>query len=309
MRFSIQFPFNNMYMVDKNNWRASATHDDKREVAKLMDNFDYISVSDHIVMGLERAATMGSYWMDCVAAMSWLLGVTENSRLYTSVMVPAYRNPIALAKQLSTMDDLSGGRVVLGAGVGHQEKEFELFDVPYKQRGRLTDEHIEAMKVLWREEDPKFNGEFFQFDDIKFEPKPVNKSIPVWIGGDSKIALRRVARLGTGWVPWQIRPEQLPDCLAYVREQPGFLERQEKEGFDFEVVLPTIFVQRESGTQRKLGETLAPRNTQEMIEFIGINKEAGATITSIQPFGAEKSKDAYINGLNELIEDVLPHFE
>lgn len=309
MRFSIQFPFNNMYMVDKDHWRASATHNDKREVAQLMDKFDFISVSDHIVMGLERAATMGSYWMDCVAAMSWLLGVTENSRLYTSVMVPAYRDPIALAKQLSTMDDLSGGRVVLGVGVGHQEKEFELFGVPYKERGRLTDEHIEAMRTLWREEDPVFKGEFFQFDDIKFEPKPVNKSIPVWIGGDSKIALRRAARLGTGWVPWQIRPQQLPECLEYVREQPEFLERQEKKSFDFEVILPTIFVQRESGTQRKLGETLAPRNIQEMIDFVAINKEAGATITSLQPFAEEVSKAAYMDGLQELIEEVLPYFK
>ncbi|MDB3856358.1 TIGR03619 family F420-dependent LLM class oxidoreductase [Halieaceae bacterium] len=312
MRFSIQFPFNNLYMVDKNHWRASATHEVKREVAQLMDNFDYISVSDHVVMGYERAATMGSYWMDCIAAMSWLLGVTEKASVYTSVMVPAYRHPIMLAKQLSTMDDLSGGRVVLGAGVGHQIKEFELFGVPYEKRGKLTDELIAAMRILWSEEDPEFNGEFFQFDEIKFDPKPLKKSVPVWIGGDSKLALRRAARLGTGWVPWQIRPNQLPECIDYIREQPGFEERMAKEEFDFEVILPTIFVHRESGTQRKLGETLAPRNIQEMIEFIAINEEAGATITSLQPFGGENgevSKQAYMDGLQELIEEVLPHFK
>ncbi len=309
MQFSIQYPFNNRYFVDEGNWRTQATAEDKREIALLMDKFDFISVSDHVVMGNERAATMGSYWMDCIAAMSWLLGVTKNARVYTSVMIPAYRHPIMLAKQLSTMDDLSGGRVVLGAGVGHQIKEFELFGVPYEARGKLIDEHIAAMRTLWRDEDPTFDGEFFQFDDIKFEPKPVKNSIPVWIGGDSKLALRRVARLGNGWAPVQVRPEDVPECLEYVREQPGFEERMAQENFDFEVALPTTFVLRESGTQRKLGETRRPRNIQEMSEFVAINKEAGATITSLTPICKDDSKEAYIDHLHEMIDEVFPHFK
>ena len=110
-----------------------------------------------------------------MTTITFLAGATKRIQVYNSVLVLPYRDPVILAKQMSTLDFLSGGRSILGIGIGHLEKEFEVLKVPRAERGPMSDEYLEAIKILWTEERPEFHGKYVEFDDIVFEPRPVAK--------------------------------------------------------------------------------------------------------------------------------------
>jgi len=143
------------------------------------------------------------YHLETLTTMSFLAGATQRIRFLTSVMIAPYRSPVMTAKMLASLDVLSQGRVIVGLGVGWMKEEFDNLQAPaYGERGRVTDEYIKAFRELWTNENPSFNGKYCSFSDIIFLPKPVQKpTIPVWIGGHSKQAIRRAARLGDGWHP------------------------------------------------------------------------------------------------------------
>jgi len=143
------------------------------------------------------------YHLETLTTMSFLAGATQRIRFATSVMIAPYRNPIITAKMLASLDVLSNGRVIVGLGVGWMKEEFDNLGTPaFAERGRVTDEYIRAFRELWTSDNPTFNGKFCNFSNIVFSPKPVQKpTIPIWIGGHSKQAIRRAARLGDGWHP------------------------------------------------------------------------------------------------------------
>lgn len=134
--------------------------------------------------------------------LSYLAGVTRTIHLVPSVMVVPHRNPVVVAKMVATLDVLSHGRVILGVGTGWMKEEFELLGLPFfEDRGAVTDEYIRAWRELWIKENPEFAGQYCSFSGLVFEPKPRRGTVPIWIGGHSGRALRRVAELGDGWHP------------------------------------------------------------------------------------------------------------
>jgi probable F420-dependent oxidoreductase len=135
--------------------------------------------------------------------MTFVAAKTTRLRLVTSVMIVPYRNPVLTAKALATIDVLSKGRVTLGVGVGWMREEFEALGAPeFERRGAVTDEYIRIFKTLWTQSPASFSGEFYRFEALHCRPQPVQKPHPpIWIGGHSKAALRRAARLGDGWHP------------------------------------------------------------------------------------------------------------
>ena len=143
------------------------------------------------------------YHLELLTTMSFLAGATQRIRFATSVMIAPYRNPIITAKMLASLDVLSNGRVIVGLGVGWMKEEFDNLATPaFAERGRVTDEYIRAFRELWTSDNPTFSGQFCNFSNIVFLPKPIQKpAIPIWIGGHSKQAIRRAARLGDGWHP------------------------------------------------------------------------------------------------------------
>ena len=165
-------------------------------------------------------------WPEQVTTLAWLAGITERIRLVTRVMIIPYRNPILTAKMLSTLDMLSKGRLILGAGVGWMEEEFELLDAPpFAERGAVTNEYLQAFIELWTKDDPKFEGKYVNFSDITFLPKPVQKPYPpIWIGGQSKPAIRRAAQIGDCWHPVgaipaaPLEPEELAENLVLLHQ-------------------------------------------------------------------------------------------
>jgi len=175
--------------------------------------FYCVTVADHVVVpkniSIPYPYTVDGkypgtgYHLETLTTMSFLAGATERIRFVTSVMIAPYRNPIITAKMLASLDVLSQGRVIVGLGVGWMKEEFETLSAPpFAERGKVTDEYIQAFRELWTSENPSFHGKYCNFSDIVFSPKPVQKpAIPIWIGGHSRQAIRRAARLGDGWHP------------------------------------------------------------------------------------------------------------
>ena len=173
------------------------------EVARAADElgYDVVSLTEHLAPPRWPDA-VNHTWYDPVALAAVLAGATTRVKFLTSVLVVPYHHPIRLAKSLATLDVLSGGRVLLGVGTGWSRGEFKRLGIAFEERGPVTDEYLRAMIELWKSESPKFHGKYVSFEDIDFEPKPVQQPhIPLLIGGTGPRPFQRVAEIGSGWLP------------------------------------------------------------------------------------------------------------
>lgn len=135
-------------------------------------------------------------WLDPIGTLLFAAACTETMMLGQTVLIMGYRPPVQTAKLIATLDRLSEGRAILGAGVGWMKEEFEVLGMPFDHRGARADEQLEIFDKLFTEEIPSYDGRFYSFPEIKFEPKPIQEHVPVWIGGSSDPAFRRVVRFG-----------------------------------------------------------------------------------------------------------------
>jgi probable F420-dependent oxidoreductase len=185
--------------------------------------FDAVWFPDHIltprhVASVYPYAADGVYRADPdhpfyepLAVLNFVAGCTQRVRLGTHVLIIPYRHPVFTAKHLATLDVLSGGRLILGAGVGWMAEEFHALGLPtYAERGAVTNEYLRLFQELWTKDTPEFQGKYVQVSGVGFRPKPVQQPHPpIWIGGHSAAALRRAAILGDGWMPIGLRPHAL----------------------------------------------------------------------------------------------------
>jgi probable F420-dependent oxidoreductase len=165
-------------------------------------------VSDHIAWPAEIASNYpysddGAFpapntmaWLEPIGTLLFAAAVTEHMKLGQTVLIMGYRPPVQTAKLIATLDVLSEGRAILGAGIGWMREEFEVLGMPFDHRGKRADEQLEIFHELFTAETPSYDGEFYSFPDIKFEPKPIQERVPVWIGGSSEPAFRRTAKYG-----------------------------------------------------------------------------------------------------------------
>ena len=219
--------------------------------------FDTLLTGDHILVpknissvypyteGGEFPGSASGESMEQITLLSYIAGQTSKIRLVTSVLIVPHRNPLIAAKSLATLDLLSGGRLVVGVGVGWMREEFQALGLPpFEERGAVTDEYIRAFKVLWTEDDPHFQGKYISFDDISFLPKPVQKPHPpIWVGGESRPALRRTAELADGWYPLGSNPTfpmGTPEQLkAGLERLAGYAERFGRDPSTIETIYRT----------------------------------------------------------------------
>jgi probable F420-dependent oxidoreductase len=138
-------------------------------------------------------------WLDPIGTLTFIAGCTERVRLGTTVLILPYRPPVATAKQLATLDVVSGGRLILGVGIGWMAEEADVLGMPWDRRGERSDEQLEIFERLFTDETPSFSGRHYRFGQVGFEPKPVQQPLPVWVGGATPAAFRRVARFGHGF--------------------------------------------------------------------------------------------------------------
>ena len=212
MKFGITIP---------NNWGV----EDPQQVLALGPlaeelGYDSVWVMDHLFNnGYIGERLQGKPYYHPLATLSHLSATTKRVLLGTSVLVLPYHNPVELAKYAATLDQMSGGRVTLGVGVGAMAEEFAALGIPMRQRGSLTNESIAIMKELWTSPDPSYHSRRWSFSELKFSPKPLqHPHIPLWIGGSSPGALKRAATLGDGWHPSGVSPEGFSLGRQEVRE-------------------------------------------------------------------------------------------
>jgi len=179
--------------------------------------YDAVWFADHVVIPDYAAGLYGEMFYEPLTALAFGAGFTSRLRFGMDVMVVPYRPAVLTAKVLASLDALSEGRVILGAGVGILRGEFEALEVPYAARGAITDEYLRAFAELWSAEKPSFAGRHVRFSALRFAPRPATPtSIPVWIGGNSRRAQQRAAELGAGWHPYAPTLAEFADGIANV---------------------------------------------------------------------------------------------
>lgn len=180
------------------------------EVAKEAEmlGYDSLWVSDHVLVPAEYPRYGRLF--ESLSTLAYIGGVTEQIRLGTSILVVPYRSAIVIAKQAATIDALTDGRLILGVGAGWIEGEFAALDVDFGSRGRRLDESLAVMQALWTDDDPTMKGEFYEFSNVLFAPKPAQPGgVPIWVGGHSTAALRRAVTYGDAWHPDDVGPDEL----------------------------------------------------------------------------------------------------
>jgi probable F420-dependent oxidoreductase len=211
-----------------------------KEVAAAAEElgFDSILIGDHIINAKRiespwpyteyygndaKQLPMSIYtenpWLDPFDTLAFLAGITEKPRLGMSVLIVPYRNPFDVARRIATLDVLSGGRMILGVGVGWMEEEFKLLGIPFNERAQRTREYVAVMKAVWTQENPRFDGKFIKLEaDVNMLPMPLQKPHPpIWVGGESMPALRRVVEFGDGWHIALLTVEQITSLYERLR--------------------------------------------------------------------------------------------
>jgi probable F420-dependent oxidoreductase len=230
MHIGISTPAVTLYPPTVSPWEEDATVDDLVQVAVTADRlgFDHLTCSEHIAVPTAVARERGGTYWDALATLSFLAGQTEQIRLATSVVVLGYHHPLALAKRYGTLDLLSGGRLVLGVGVGSLREEFDLLGAEFEGRGEIADDALRALRAALSGPLPRYEGSHFEFSDLVVSPHAQQEHVPFWIGGRTRRSLRRAAELGDGWMPFGLAPDEIRELLGGVPLPTPF-----------DVVLPT----------------------------------------------------------------------
>ncbi len=232
--------------------------------------FDSVWATDHIIMPSELKEPYGRL-LEPFITLSFAAAATEKLRVGTSSLVLPQRNPVLVAKQAAALDVFSKGRVILGFGLGWAEKEFGFLGADFRRRARVMDESIRLIRKLWSDEVVNFEGRYFRVKDAVFMPKPVQKTIPIWVAGNSDGAVQRAIRLGDGWHPVGL------DIVHY-REGA---ERIAKSGRKL-----TLSVRMTVDVRKKREDTVAPSG-ERRTSFSGSPAEIRGSVDSYASAGLE----------------------
>jgi probable F420-dependent oxidoreductase len=197
-----------MVGVNLINYGPGATPDSLARWARLAKVLGYhlVMVSDHVATTPDVQAEYPAPFYDPFVTLAWLAGSTSRLELGTTVAVLPYRHPLQVASMAESIDRLSGGRFILGVGVGWAKQEFAALGVPFEKRGAMTDDYLSAIRALWAGDVAFYEGRFVAFEDVRTSPDPVRSPPPpIWVGGSGETGLRRAVRYGDGWHPNNVR--------------------------------------------------------------------------------------------------------
>ena len=239
--------------------------------------FDLLMMSDHIAVTPDVAQQYPAPFYEPFTTLSWLAGLTRRVRLGTTVLIVPYRHPLLTARMAANLNDLSGGRLVLGVGVGWARQEFDALGVPFRERGRLTDEHLLAIRAAWQDAGDYRSGQ-----------------IPVWIGGNSDAALRRAVRLGDAWHPLRFTPGWIAEAAGRLKAsggQPALMPRI------------ALHLTAEPVTD---GDRLAGHGTIDQITAdLGLLCSLGADTVVLDPFNGDPRETAEPEGAWRALASVV----
>jgi probable F420-dependent oxidoreductase len=219
--YGMQLPIQSQSTLYVADWERASGPAELGRIAQVADQagFFYLGVCDHTAIPRRLADAMGTIWYDTTATLGWLAALTTRTHLLSHVLILAQRHPLRAAKELSTLDLLSGGRLIVGVGAGHVPEEYELLTGEFAERGRHTDEAVSALALAFTSEFPELPGPRFPVSGMGLAPRPVRQPRPpIWIGGSSPAAIRRTAAFGDGWLPQGTRRRDLPSQIARLRQ-------------------------------------------------------------------------------------------
>jgi probable F420-dependent oxidoreductase len=205
-------------------WEAGAGIDELLRIAAAADllGFDHLTCSEHIAVPPKDAEARGAVYWDPAVTLGCIAGHTDRIRLATYVLVLGYHHPLELAKRYGTLDRVAAGRLVLGLGVGTLEREFELLDAPFADRGARADDALRALRASLGRREVEYHGSHYDYADLLVEPHAMNPHVPFWIGGRSLRSLRRAVALADGWAPFGLSLDDVARWLASVDLPSGF---------------------------------------------------------------------------------------
>ena len=197
------------------NFGPGANPKSLRRWVQLSEALGYhlIMTSDHIGITPDVQSRYPAPFYEPLSLLGWMAGVTSTIEIGTTVIILPYRNVLEMARAGANVDQLSGGRFILGVGIGWAQQEFQALGVPFKPRGAITNEYLEAIKLLWTQDAASYEGRFVSFRDVHTAPRPARSPHPpIWVGGASDAAMRRTVRYGDAWHPIRIRMDWFRDA-------------------------------------------------------------------------------------------------
>lgn len=205
-------------------WEGEAGIEDLSRIASAADElgFEYLTCSEHVAIPSVDAADRGAVYWDPLATLGFLAARTRRIRLATSVLVLGYHHPLEIAKRYGTLDRVSGGRLVLGVGIGSLKREFDLIGAPWQQRAARADDALRALRTSLSNPTPRYHGTFFDYGDMTVLPHAQQARVPIWVGGRSAGSLRRAVELADGWMPFGLTSGEVRSLLSGVALPAGF---------------------------------------------------------------------------------------
>lgn len=299
LAIGMQLPIQSQSSLFAEPWEADAGAPELARIALAAEaaGFAYVAVCDHIAIPSDKAPAMGTEWWDTVATLGWLAGLTETIALMSHVYVPAYRHPLQVAKAFSTLDVVSGGRIIMGVGAGHVEDEFDLLDLPFADRGKLLDESIDALRTAFSEDFPTLPGPRWNAADLGQRPRPIQEDgPPIWIGGSSPAAIRRAAVRGDGWLPQGPVTAEIIAKLHALRAEAG-----RHDAFDVGALVGPVYVGDPSWD---LGGPALTGSPDKLAHVLGKLADLGVGQAQIRL--RSRSVDEFVDQIAAFGADVLP---
>lgn len=222
------------------NFGPAATPETLGQWAGLAEDLGYhhLMTSDHVTITPDVGARFPAPFYEPLSTLGWLAGTTRDISIGASVIILPYRSPLEIARAFANIDQLSGGRCILGVGVGWAKQEYAALNVPFGKRGRIADDCLAAIRLHWTNDPTSYEGEFVSFEDVQTGPAPVQTGgPPIWVGGGSEAAMRRAVRFGDAWHPFRVTVDGL-------REQglPRLREIADAEALPAPDVCPRIYL-------------------------------------------------------------------
>lgn len=260
-------------------WERDAGVEDIGRVAEAADRLGYhhLTCSEHIGIPASEAGRRGARYWDPLATLGYVAARTERIRLVTMTLVLGYHHPLAIVKRYGTLDHVSGGRLILGVGVGSLKEEFDLLGAPFEDRGPRADDALRALRAALASNEPSYDGEYYSFGGLIVDPCALQSHMPIWVGGRTKRSLRRALTLAEGWAPFGISVATAGEWLKAREVPPGF-----------EIVL---------AADRPLDPVDNPEATREALRAMA---DAGTTTVSAR--FVHRSLEHYLEQIHALAE-------
>lgn len=288
LRLGILTPVLTLITGSHAGWEKDGTIEDVARIARAADQlgYDHLTCSEHVAVPNAAVAVRGGRYWDPLATFGFLAAQTSRIRLMTDVLVLGYHHPLEIAKRYGTLDRVSGGRLVLGLGVGSLQEEFDLLGVPFEDRGARADDNLRALRASMSQPLPTYNGPHYRFSGMVVDPCAIQERVPFWIGGRTARSLRRAVELGDGWCPFGLAHHAIADLLATAAASPAWAARDQ----ELEVVLQTA---------RPVDPIAVPEAAADAAREL---QGAGATMLSLRL--VHRSVEHYIEQLEAMVEVV-----